>query len=80
MPYPFQCIELWRVSWKVEDLYIFAMSRKPCPNILVFVVGCVVLNQIYFLRTIASDYSFEINNVRFGIEDLLEMVKEPCAI
>jgi hypothetical protein len=80
MPYSLQCIEFRRVGREIIDLYIFVMSRKPCPNIFVFVIGCIVLDQVYFLRAIASDYPFEIDNVRFGIEDLLKVIKEPCTI
>lgn len=43
-------------------------------------IRCIVLNQIYFLRKIASQYSFEIPDVCFGIEDVLEVVKESGVI
>ena len=43
-------------------------------------IRCIVLNQIYFLRKIASQYSFEIPDVCFGIEDVLEAVKESGVI
>jgi hypothetical protein len=80
MPYSFQRIEFGRVSWEIVDFDVFVMSGKPCPHISVFVVRSIVLNQIYFSRTIASHYSFEIHKVRFGIEDFLKMVEEPCTI
>lgn len=80
MPYPFQRIEFGRVSGEIVDLDVSAVIGKPCPYIAVFVVRSIVLNQIYFFWAIASHYSFEIYKVRFGIEDFLKMVEEPCII
>lgn len=56
------------------------MVCKPRPHVFVFVVRCIVLNQIDFLREIALQNSFEIHDVCFGIEDLLKVVEKSGTI
>jgi len=40
------------------------------------VIRCIVLNQVYFLREIASQNPLEISDVRFSIEHILKMIEK----
>jgi hypothetical protein len=52
------------------------MSRKPIPNLPVFVIGGVVLDEIDFAGKVASNQPLQVDDIGRSIEDLLEMVKE----
>jgi hypothetical protein len=52
------------------------MSRKPIPNLPVFVIGGVVLDEIDFARKVASNQPLQVDDIGRSIEDLLKMVKE----
>ena len=43
-------------------------------------VRSIVLDQIDFARKVTAQRSFEIIDVSIGVEDLLEVVKEPSAV
>lgn len=52
------------------------MSRKPIPNLPVFVIGGVVLDEIDFAGKVASNQPLQVDDIGRSIEDLLKMVKE----
>lgn len=80
VPDPLQSVELGRVGRQIEDFHVFAMVGKPQPNGFVFVVRRIVLDQINLAREITAQRPFEILDVGLGVEDLLEVVKEPGRI
>jgi len=80
MPYSLERVEFWRIWRKIVYFDIFAMCSKPLPHISIFVIGCVVLNQIYLLREITTYDPFEIDQVRESIEDCLKLVKKSSTI
>jgi hypothetical protein len=55
MPDSFQSIEFRRVRGQIVDFDGSAVGGKPIPYLPVLVIGSIVLNQIDFLRKIASD-------------------------
>lgn len=43
-------------------------------------IRCIVLDQVYFLRKVAAQYSFKILDICFGIEHFLKMIEKPGAV
>ena len=76
MPDSFQSIEFWGVRRQIVNLDVSAMGGKPIPYLPIFVVGSVVLDQINFLRKVASNQPFQVDDIGRSIEDFLKMVKE----
>jgi hypothetical protein len=63
MPDSFQGVEFGGVSWQVVDLDIFAMMGKPVPDVPVFVVGSIVLDEVDFAGKIAANESLQVEDV-----------------
>jgi hypothetical protein len=76
MPDSFQSIEFWGVRRQIADLDGSAMGGKPIPYLPILVVGSVVLDQIDFLRKVASNEPLQVDDIGRSIEDLLKMVQE----
>lgn len=80
MPDPLQGIELGGICRQIVYLDRAAIVGEPQPDIPVFVVGRVVLNQEDFSGKVALDDAFQVCNVGLSIEHCLKMVEEPCTI
>jgi hypothetical protein len=80
MPYSLDRIELRRVRREIVHLDIFAMICKPLPDSFVFVIRCIVLNQIYLFGEVAIHDPFEILHVGESVEDGLKLVKKSSTI
>jgi hypothetical protein len=80
MPDSLQGIEFRRVGWEVENLDVLAMVGEPSPNIAIFVIGGVVLDEENLLRKIAMHDLFEIGDIDPGIEYFLEAIEEACPV
>lgn len=62
------------------DLDVFAVIREPCPDLTVFVIGGVVLDEMDAAGNILAQNSFQIRDVGYGVEHLLELVEEPGGV
>lgn len=80
MPHSFQSVEFRRVRGEIVNLYIPAMGREPMPDLAIFVVGSVVLDQEDFLRKVTSDHPLQVSHIGGSIEDFLKVVKEPACV
>lgn len=61
-------------------LDVSAVIRKPGPDFPVFVVGGVVLNEMYSARNVRVKDSFKVLDIGVGVEHLLELVEEPGGV
>jgi hypothetical protein len=80
VPDSLQRVELRRVGREIVDLDISAVIRKPGPDIPVFVVGGVVLNERDSARNVMAQDSFQVLDVGLGVEHLLELGEEPGGV
>lgn len=80
MPDSLQRIELGRISRQIVNLQVCPVLFEPRPDVFVFVVRRIVLNEINLAREIASQNSFQISDVRVGAEDFLKMIKKPGTV
>lgn len=44
-------IELWQIWWQLMNREPMAIFTEPAPDILIFVIRGVVLNQVHSMRT-----------------------------
>ena len=58
------------------DFDVSSMGGKPIPYLSILVIGSVVVDQIDFLRKVASNQPLQVDDIGRSIEDLLKMVKE----
>ena len=79
-PDSLQRVELWRVGREIVHLDVSAVIREPGPDLPVFVVGGVVLNEMYSARNVMAKDSFQVLDVGLGVEHLLELVEEPGGV
>lgn len=80
VPDSLQGIELRRVRGEVVNLDVFAVIREPGPDIPIFVVGGVVLDEMYSARAVMTQDSFQVLDVGLGIEHRLELVEKPGGV
>src|SRR5437016_5469052 len=80
MPDSFQGIEFRGIGRQIVHLDQSAVVGEPQPNIPIFVIWGVVLNQEHLLGKVGSYDAFQVLDVRFGVEYALEMVEKPRAI
>ncbi len=61
-------------------LDVSAVIRESGPDLPAFVVGGVVLNEMYSARNVMAKDSFQVRDVGLGVEHLLELVEEPGGV
>ena len=69
LPEPFGGVQFWRVRGQLMHLQPIPVGGKPGPDIGVFMVGGVVLNQDGALTTVAAGQLFEESEIGGRIED-----------
>ena len=79
LPQPFGRIELRRVGRQLMHFEPMAVGLEPCPDLAVFVVRGVVLDQNGPLATISPGQLFEEGEVGSCIEDRVLAIVESCA-
>ena len=61
-------------------LDVSAVIREPGPDLPVFVVGRVVLHEMYSARNVLAKDSFQVRDGGLGVEHLLEWVANPGGV
>lgn len=80
VPDSLQGVELRRVGREMVHLNVLAVIREPGPDLPVFVVGGVVLNEMDSPRKVMTEDSFQVRDVGWGIEHLVELVEKPGGV
>ena len=79
LPQAFGRIELWRVGRQLMHFEPMAVGLEPCPDLAVFVVRGVVLDQNGPLATISPGQLFEEGEVGGRVEDRVLAIVKSCA-
>jgi hypothetical protein len=79
LPEPFGGIQFRGVGRQLVHLQPMPVGLEPSPDLRVFVIGSIILNQNRPLAAIAPGELFEEAQISGGIEDRLLTIVEPCA-
>lgn|SRR6185437_6504596 len=80
VPDSLQRVELRRGGRAIVHLDVSAVIREPGPDLPVFVVGRVVLHEMYSARNVLAKDSFQVRDGGLGVEHLLEWVANPGGV
>src|SRR5882672_6684589 len=79
LPKTFRGIEFWGVGWQLVNFEPMAIGFEPTPDIGIFMVGGVVLNEYRATPSVRPRQLFEKCEIGGSIEDRVLSIVEPGA-